>query len=155
MGFSFGSFLNPVKLAKKMFSGDTLSKAVNLPNKIVGEGVAGVAGRNTWLGRRAAGFGKPSGTSFMDLSRDFLASNMGAIQHIQKNRETDATIKAEKETGQIAAANKAAHDAEVARLAENSLGAVAIRRRKGMYASMFTGTPTLSAPNTGKVLLSQ
>ena len=53
------------------------------------------------------------------------------------------------------AAKKAAHDAEVARLAENSIGAVAMRRRKGMYASMFTGTPSLSTPNAGKTLLSQ
>lgn len=53
------------------------------------------------------------------------------------------------------AARRAAHDAEVAQLAQGALGSVSLRRRKGMYASMFTGTPALSAPSTGKTLLSQ
>ncbi len=83
-------------------------------------------------------------------------SDLGAKVGDKVGINTSATDKRNaEEASQIAAARKAAHDAEVARLAEGSFGAVAMRRRKGMYASMFTGTPTLSTPNTGKTLLSQ
>lgn len=61
----------------------------------------------------------------------------------------------EAEASALAAARKAAHDAEVAQLSQGALGSVAFRRRRGIYASMFTGTPALAASSTGKTLLSQ
>jgi hypothetical protein len=54
------------------------------------------------------------------------------------------------------AARKAAHDAEVARLAEGSLGAIALRRRRGSMATMLTGSSMGgNLASTGKTLLSQ
>ena len=55
------------------------------------------------------------------------------------------------------AARKAAHDAEVAKLSENALGSVNIRRRRGSSATRLTGTPTMGASpaSTGKTMLSQ
>ena len=89
--------------------------------------------------------------SFM---RDFLFTGMPAAGLFTYLDSQKTQAKEDLKKGEIASA-KAAHDAEVARLAENSLGAVAIRRRRGAYASMFTGTPALAAPSTGKTLLSQ
>jgi hypothetical protein len=56
----------------------------------------------------------------------------------------------------IAAARKAAHDAEVAQLAQGALGTIALRRRRGSYATQLTGASMGSNPtSTGKTLLSQ
>ena len=97
-------------------------------------------GRNSDIGKFYRGFSNFGGQ---------VGDKMGI--HTQA---TDARNQAEADA--TAAARKAAHDTEVARLSQNALGAVAMRRRKGMmYASMFTGTPALSAPSTGKTLLSQ
>lgn len=67
----------------------------------------------------------------------------------------DAAKQAERE--QIQAAKIAAHDAEVAQLAQNTLGSVNLRKRRGSYATMLTGSPMMggSPGSTGKTLLSQ
>lgn len=44
---------------------------------------------------------------------------------------------------QEVAARQAAHDAEVAQLAKDSLGAVSLRRRRGAYSMLLTGQPPL------------
>jgi hypothetical protein len=62
------------------------------------------------------------------------------------------------EAAQIAAARKAAHDAEVAKLAEGALGSVGLRRRRGSYATRLTGSPGMggaSPGSTGKTMLGQ
>jgi hypothetical protein len=51
-----------------------------------------------------------------------------------------------------AAAKKAAHDAEVAQLAQNTMGAVQMRRRRGLYATILTGTGA-SPQSSGKTVL--
>ena len=89
------------------------------------------------------------GYEFVKDASDTGYNLIGTKSPDEKARDANA------ENAAIAAARKAAHDTEVAQLSQASLGSVAMRRRKGLYASMFTGTPALSAPSTGKTLLSQ
>lgn len=85
-------------------------------------------------------------------------ANMGGKAGDMMGIETQYTEGEQaKEAAQIAAARKAAHDAEVEQLSKGALGAVSLRRRRGSAALMPTGSPvTGSSPgSTGKTLLSQ
>ena len=110
-----------------------ISKALNKGWNAIGGGILGTMKDST-----------------VDRARSLLQGDMGGtFSGVTRQQAARAASEAE------ALARRAAHDAEVAQLSQAALGAVAMRRRKGMYASMFTGTPALSAPSTGKTLLSQ
>lgn len=58
---------------------------------------------------------------------------------------TTSSMRWQEEEGKRRAA-KAAHDAEVAQLALDSLGSVARRRRRGFYSTILTGSPGVGTP---------
>ncbi len=91
--------------------------------------------------------------SVLDRAKSLLRGDVkGAMSGVTKDQIAADTA------SRIAAARLAAHNAEVDQLAQSALGSVALRRRKGAAATMFTGTPGLMGANpvpTGKTLLSQ
>ncbi len=127
--------------------GSMFRSIVNLPNKVMGEAGGAIFGRDSWMGKRMIASSKSQG-----VASDFLSSAGGAIQHAQRNREADKVIAKAGEDAAILAAKKAAHDTEVAQLSQDSLGAVSMRRRRGLYATMLTGVGSNPMP-TGKSVL--
>jgi len=102
------------------------------------------------LGRVAAGL-FTGGAAF-----GAVGAAAGAQAGEGQNQNLVMKGQATKEAEAAAAARKAAHDAEVARLAEGSLGAIALRRRRGSAATRLTGSSMGgNAAPTGKTLLSQ
>lgn len=125
--------------------GHEIKSAIGGPSRLVGRGIAGLAGRDSWLGKRAL-----AGTEEYDFWKDVAGIKTGYEIGAKK-------VEKQQEEAGIVVARKAAHDAEVAQLAQDSMGAVSMRRRRGMYATMLTGTPMMgSSPGpSGKTMLSQ
>ena len=90
--------------------------------------------------------------STIDRAKSLVQGNPGGIVSGVTKQQRAAD-----EAAQIAAARKAAHDAEVAQLSQDSLGSIALRKRRGGYATMLTGSPMMGSNpgSSGKTLLSQ
>lgn len=140
-----------------LFSGNPLKKLINLPNKVVGEGVAAIAGRDSWLGRRGAAFGEATSGEggIRGMASDFLSSQMGGVQHIQRNRAADKSIAAEDRAKAQAGADAAVRQAEYEEQSAAGTERIRAKRRKGFQSTVLTDASpaTLGSSGTGKTLL--
>jgi len=138
-----------------LFSGNPLKKLINLPNKIVGEGVAAAAGRTSWLGRRGAAFGKPSSDGgFRGMTSDYLRSQTDPIAIIRSNKGVDSTIAAEDKAKAQAGADAAVRQAEYEEQSAAGAERIRTKRRRGFQSTILTNDPVaLGSSGGGKTLL--
>jgi len=99
----------------------------------------------------------PGGRATVNRSIGWFGRNTKLDTDIKQDPKGDTNVANAKFAEESAAARRAAHDAEVAQLTKDFLGPVSLRRRRGSYATMLTGAPSMgSSPgSSGKTLLSQ
>lgn len=105
-----------------------------------------LVGKKSWIGK---------GWNSIDSFAQGIGGRAGDAVGIKTDVTRERTRQEEEA---ITAARKAAHDAEVAQLAQGALGAVDLRRRRGSYATRLTGSPGMggaSPGSTGKTMLGQ